>query len=364
MSGDHILGVSEPAVLLVEDSDDDAFLIEKKIKDGAASAFVDDIVVTRVGTLAAAVERCSTHSFDAVLLDLGLPDSRGIETIERFTDHEFDLPIVVLTGLQDEKTSIKAIQQGAQDYLVKGESTAGTIMRALRHAIERKENQRVRRRQRDQIEFFNAVLRHDMLNGMQIIQLHARSLDERLSGDEKDDIEQIVNWSDNIVDLTEKIKDILDAVTSSEQAELSRVRPQTVIEAQVEEIEAMRKGVTIETDCPYGIEVLANDLFADVVRNLLTNAVEHTRPDPVTIEVRARRTENEVEIVIEDDGPGVPAEKAESLFDRGEKGSDSTGNGLGLFFVESMVDTYGGDIRYEPAEPGSRFVMRLPDPQH
>jgi len=364
MTGEHMIGVSEATVLLVEDSDDDAFLIEKKIKDGAASAFVDDISVTRVDTLAAAVERCSSRSFDAVLLDLGLPDSRGIETIERFTDHRFDLPIVVLTGLQDDKTSIEAIQQGAQDYLIKGESTAETIIRAVRHAIERKENQRALRRQRDQIEFFNSVLRHDMLNGMQIIQLRARALDERLSGEEKADIEQIVNWSDNIVELTEKIKEVLDAVASSEQAELSRLRLQTVIEAQVDEIEAMRDGVTVDTDCPYGIEVRANDLFADVVRNLLTNAVEHTRPEPVTIEVTARRTESEIEITIEDDGPGVPAGKEETLFDRGEKGSGSTGNGLGLFFVESMVDTYNGDIRYEQAQSGARFVMTVPDPQN
>ena len=364
MSSKSVIGLATADVLLVEDNDDDAFLIEKKIDQGVDSAFVDDIELTRVKSLAAAIETCETESFDAVFLDLGLPDSRGLETIERFTAQEFDLPVVVLTGLQDDRASIEAIQQGAQDYLIKGESTAETIIRAMRHAIERKENQRQIHRQRDQIEFFNSILRHDMLNGMQIIRLTAQGLEPRLDGEEADDIQTIVNWSDNIVELTEKIKDILDAVTSGEQAELHPIRVQSVVARQIEEIEAMRDGVTVDIEIPYEIEVHANDLFADVIRNLLTNAVDHTAPADVTITVTARQTATDVELVIEDDGPGVPEDKQDTLFNRGAKGSGSSGSGLGLFFIETMVDTYDGEIRFEPADPGARFIMTLPDRQN
>lgn len=363
MSSESVIGLDTANVLLVEDNDDDAFLIEKQIDRGVDSGFVDDIVLTRVESLEAAIDSCESESFDAVFLDLGLPDSRGLETIERFTAQEFDLPVVVLTGLQDDRTSIEAIQQGAQDYLIKGDSTAETIIRAMRHAIERKENQRQLRRQRDQIEFFNSILRHDMLNGMQIIRLTAQGLEPRLDGEEEDDIQTIVNWSDNIVELTEKIKDILDAVTSGEQAELHPIRVQSVVARQVEEIEAMRAGVTVETEIPYEIEVEANDLFADVIRNLLTNAVDHTAPAAVTITISAHRTGTDVELVIEDDGPGVPNDKQDTLFNRGAKGSESSGSGLGLFFIETMVDTYDGEIRFETADPGARFVMTLPDRQ-
>lgn len=360
MSPGNALNKSEVHLLLVEDSDDDAFLFRKEIEKGLEYAFVDDIHLTRVDSLAAATKNCEEQSFDAVFLDLGLPDSNGLTTIERFTDHDFGLPVIVLTGLRDNQASLEAIQQGAQDYLVKGDSGPETIVRAMRHAIERKANEQMVRQQRDQIEFFNSILRHDMLNGLQIVQLRAQSLSERLEGDELSDIEDVLTWTENIIDLTEKTRDILDILTSGGQAELKPIPVQEILEETSGEIERMHEGVTVELDCPAEVTVEANEMLEDVLRNLLTNAVEHTKPDPVTIAVRAEEQGETVHLVVEDDGPGIPGGEQDSLFDRGEKGEESTGTGFGLYFVKSMVDIYDGDIRVESANPGARFVVELP----
>ena len=360
MTAEYTIDLSEVDLLLVEDNDDDAFLFQKEIEKGLQYAFVDEINLTRVESLSGAVEACTEQSFDVVFLDLGLTDSSGTETIEQFTANDFAVPVIVLTGLRDRQTSLAAIRHGAQDYLVKGDSGPETIVRAMRHAIERQANEQTVRRQRDQMEFFNSILRHDLLNGLQIIQLRAQALSDRLDGEAQADVEDIVSWSDNIVDLTEKTRDIMDTLTSGERAELSAVSLRDVLAGMVDDIEQMRDGVSVKLDCPADITVKANDLLEEVLRNLLTNAVKHTKPQPVTVTVRAEEAAGSVRLVVEDDGPGIPEKQRKKLFERGEKGDGSTGSGFGLYFVKSMVETYNGDIWVESANPGARFVMTFP----
>jgi signal transduction histidine kinase len=349
------------SVLLVEDSDDDALFIRKDLEAGIEYAFVDDIEVTRVASLAAAVEACEAESFDAVFLDLGLPDSNGIETVSRFTAHEFDVPVVVLTGLRDRGMALEAIREGAQDYLVKGDTTPESVVRSMRHGIERKKNERQLRRQRDQMEFFNSILQHDLLNGMEVIRGYARMLETDLEGEHREQAATVVDWSDNIVELTGKVRDVLDTLTSGESADLRPVFLGGLLPDLASETEALREGATVTVDCPDDVAVLADELFEDVLRNLMTNAVVHTRPDPVTVAVSVERDGDSVRIVVADDGPGVPDEAKEVIFDRGEKGEGSGGSGFGLYFVASMLDTYGGTIHVEDADGGgARFVMELP----
>ncbi|GAB6054281.1 hypothetical protein JCM17960_31010 [Magnetospira thiophila] len=94
-----------------------------------------------VQTLALALEHLARDSFDVVLLDLSLPDSQGHATLEKVIAQAPDLPIVVLTGLDDEKFAMEAMQKGAQDFLVKGDGDGRLIARALRYAIERQRSE-------------------------------------------------------------------------------------------------------------------------------------------------------------------------------------------------------------------------------
>ena len=110
----------------------------------------------------AGLQHLAQNAADVVLLDLTLPDSHGFETFS--TDHKQapDMAIVVLSGLDDETLAVRAVHEGAQDYLVKGQVDGGTIWRSMRYAIERQRLETVRRdleRQRD--EFFSSVS-HDL----------------------------------------------------------------------------------------------------------------------------------------------------------------------------------------------------------
>lgn len=120
-------------VLLIEDSLADARLINEMISDVRGI----NVRLEHALRLSSGIERLKRDSFDVVLLDLGLPDSFGLETLNTLLKEELDIPVVVMTGLDDEDTGIKAVQMGAQDFLVKLQIEGNLIVRSLRYAIER-----------------------------------------------------------------------------------------------------------------------------------------------------------------------------------------------------------------------------------
>ena len=127
-----MIGRSTIRILLVEDDSGDAYLVRERLADAP-----DRVMLEWVDTLDKGMRRVREGGIDAVLLDLGLPESRGLETLHRMQGVAGDVPIVVLTGVGDEAVGTLAIRDGAQDYLVKGVASGPLIVRALRYAIER-----------------------------------------------------------------------------------------------------------------------------------------------------------------------------------------------------------------------------------
>lgn len=126
--------MSEPrSVLLVEDSPSDARLIRELVRDGSTR-----FEVVHVATLGAALEALASQRFEVVLLDLALPDTCGVETVERILEAASEIPVVVLTGNDDDGVALRAVHVGAQDYLVKGQFDHELLARTLRYAIERR----------------------------------------------------------------------------------------------------------------------------------------------------------------------------------------------------------------------------------
>src|SRR5512139_1976139 len=119
-------------LLLVEDDPTQALLLRETLAHGAIRT-----ELTHAERLSAALEHLSKARFDVVVLDLGLPDSQGLDTFIRLRAHAPGLPILVLTALDDQDLAVRAVHEGAQDYLVKGEVNGDLLGRALRHAIER-----------------------------------------------------------------------------------------------------------------------------------------------------------------------------------------------------------------------------------
>jgi DNA-binding NarL/FixJ family response regulator len=124
-------------LLLVDDNPDDAFLTRSMLKKTAGYTF--DFHIENCSNLTEALAHLASENPDVVLLDLGLPESQGLETLEKVLAADSNIPIVVFTGHYDEELGMQAVQKGAQDYLVKGQVTYDLLVRSLRYAIERKQ---------------------------------------------------------------------------------------------------------------------------------------------------------------------------------------------------------------------------------
>ena len=128
-------------VLLIEDNEGDARLIQAYLSETANIT----IELERADCLSAGLGCLADGGLDVVLLDLVLPDSSGLETFRKVIEHDPDAAVVVLTGLDVDELALRAVQEGAEDYLVKNELDADRLIRSVRYAVERTERRRVQR---------------------------------------------------------------------------------------------------------------------------------------------------------------------------------------------------------------------------
>ena len=138
-------------VLLIEDNPGDARLVKEMLIDEGANKFS----LAHVGLIREGLSLLRDEDYHVVLLDLSLPDGHGLDTIRQVCAIAPHLPIIILTGLDDETIAIRAVQEGAQDYLVKGQMDSNLLARAIRYAIERK---RVEEKLRESEERYRKIL--------------------------------------------------------------------------------------------------------------------------------------------------------------------------------------------------------------
>ena len=120
-------------ILLIEDDPGDARLIQEMIKDIGSEKFT----LFHVQTLKDGLDKLNEENFNVILLDLLLPDSMELQTLYRLTSAAKDMPIIVLTGIASEDIGIKAINEGAQDYLIKDQVNSNLLIRSINYSIER-----------------------------------------------------------------------------------------------------------------------------------------------------------------------------------------------------------------------------------
>ena len=121
-------------MLLIEDNPGDARLIREMLQEQSSQK----IDLMHVECMRDAEKHLAENSTDVILLDLGLPDAQGLEAVRRTHAAARGVPLVVLSGLDDESMAMQAMQEGAQDYLIKGQIEPRELVRALRYAVERK----------------------------------------------------------------------------------------------------------------------------------------------------------------------------------------------------------------------------------
>ncbi|WP_248299358.1 sensor histidine kinase [Halorhabdus amylolytica] len=223
-----------------------------------------------------------------------------------------------------------------------------------------RESRRVVRHRTEQLEFLNGVLRHNIRNGVQVIDSNAQLLARDLQGDDKERVDRIRERSAELSELTGKIRSITETLTSDGDR-VWAVDVGAPLSAALERVEAEHT-LTVKGDVDDDQTVLANGLLADVFEAVVRNAAEHGDDASATVEIEIRPMGEWLQVRIADEGPGVSDHLKESLFER-DVSVSQTAHGFGLYFVAVMMDLYGGDVWFEDNDPtGAIAVLEFQRP--
>jgi signal transduction histidine kinase len=354
-------------------------------------------VVTTCATGREAIDLIDAHGVDVLLTDKNLPDVNGIDLVRHVKDVQPDAECLIITGYPSLDTALKAMELDVFDYIVKPPRDVFDVRRKVRQAFAKQAVVRENRRLLADLVVKNAELVKAVqeLRSMQdeLIQSEklagigtlaagiAHEISSPLFGimglaeaiRDEDDLRLVHDYAQEIVDYSRTIKDIVTELTG-----YSRASPEdyhtTVDLAQVAE-DAVRliarsseyDTSVVRVEAEPGLYVIARSqelqqVFVNLVRNAIEAVVEAPRAGSGEVRVKLGRGDGHVWARVEDDGPGIPEDKRNVVFDPFYTTKPpGKGTGLGLNIVYRIVTKYRGQIAVEGRVPrGSVFHLRFP----
>jgi signal transduction histidine kinase len=348
------------SILLIEDNPNDAMLVERYLRNAESALLPDSIQIHHEESLAPGLTALEDREIDLLLLDLGLPESEGIDTFDRVRSETTGVPVIVLTGLQDSQAAVDLVQEGAQDYLMKDRLDESRLVKSIRYALERQQQKSRLQTTNEQLEVLNRILRHDIRNDLQVQRLRFDSLREQLDG-ESEDLERVITANKHILDLTKNSKEYMDFIAGEEDVTRKPIRLDTLLEQELENARSTFEDAefTVSGSLP-PVSVYANEMLSSVFRNLFSNAVTHNDKETPTVEVDVTEQSGTVRVIVSDNGPGIPEDQQTDIFGKGSLGLDSPGTGIGLYLVQTLVSAYKGRVSVTDSEPtGAAFTIEL-----
>ncbi|MFC3959199.1 hybrid sensor histidine kinase/response regulator [Halovivax cerinus] len=348
-------------VVLVEDDIDDARFVERLLVDrhttGRGESLVDVDTVERADSLATGIETIAAVEPDVVLLDLGLPDSDGVETVDRLIDRAPGVPVVVLTGQTD--LGVDAIRCGAQDYLRKGHITAPLLRRSLRYAIERGRVQRELRDRSLRLAVANELLRTDVRNDVSLVVGLADQLESRVDPTHDETVDTLLDASRHVLRLTDTVADLMDVISGDPASQLEPTDLRAVLEPEIDRFRD-REGVELDVEWLVASEtaptVAGTPMLGAMFEHVLSNAATTSERDPIHIDVTIAESDDSVSVEIADDGVGIPDAQKTAIVDPTADATGPSAPGTGLYFVTTVLDTVGGSIEIADNSPRGTVV--------
>ncbi|WGV23316.1 hybrid sensor histidine kinase/response regulator [Halotia branconii] len=383
-------------ILLVEDSPTDARLLHQIFM----RADQEEWQMTHVERLSEAInislenpifipddsqtQNVKQRRFDVVLLDLSLPDSTGLDTLKEYQAEIPDIPVVVLTGLDDQQLALQALAEGAQDYLVKDQITMQLLVRAARYAIERGDilnklretEERSRHALAKEQELnelksnFVAMVSHEFRNPMTTIRTALEILEYNNA---ELTPEQRTKYFERVQNAIKQMLQLLDEIlflSKTEAAKLEYNPAPLHLEnfcSEIADIFQMRTGshhtisFTVQGECNH--VQMDEDLLTCILTNLLSNAIKYS-PQPSYIKFDLNCNNGIATFQVQDQGVGIPQKDQSNLFQSFYRASNVgriQGTGLGLAIVKRCVDLHGGEIQIESQQNiGTTVTVTLP----
>jgi signal transduction histidine kinase len=359
---------SEPIkVLLVEDNLVDARLLY----EGLQETLPEEFQMTHVRRLSEALEYLWEETCNVVLLDLGLPDSHGIDTLVVMRAQAPGVPIVVLTGFQDEALAVEALQGGAQDYLVKGQVDSKLLGRSLRYAIVRKATEeallrqgvalaRVEQLQRSRQRLIAA---QERVRRETSTQLH-EGVQEKLSI-LKGNLQELLKGTNSASETTRLLSEVIDGLNQVIERQVGvlsrRLYPSALSHGLVPtflsfgdqfkagpavEIELDEELVRREKGDRNSVPEQVKLAVYRIAEEALTNVVKHAKASKVTVRLDTSR-EGWLRLMVRDDGQSFNVESAP--------------RGLGVATMQDYADAVGGQcVVHSAPGMGTEVTAVLP----
>lgn len=368
-------------VLLIEDNPGDARMIQESLAETTDDPF--DLETT--DTLAAGLQRLGLGGIDAMLLDLALPDSFGLETFARAKAQALGVAIIILTGIKDESLALKLVQRGAQDFVAKVDASGNNLTRAILYAIERERlelkfkrlneelEQRIRERTSEleaanqELEAFSSSVSHDLRAPLMNIHAYSDLLLEKHASQVGEQAQKYLRGiNEGVMRMSHLIDDLLKLSKMNRQ-ELHRqsVHLVPLVAEVLHELEAQTANRKINWRIG-ALPVIQGDqgLLKQVFTNLLSNAIKYTRPcNPAVIEISQEVIEGQRTFLVRDNGVGFDMKQATELFApfrRFHSEQDFEGTGIGLATVRRIIDKHRGRV-WADSRPnqGSTFYFTV-----
>ncbi|MHC4395693.1 MAG: ATP-binding protein [Planctomycetota bacterium] len=360
-------------LLLVEDDPSACQFVKQALSD--CSKIINfDVETTR--DLSETIEILNCRDFDIILLDLELPDSRGIDTVIRIRAANPFISIIVMTEPDEEEIGIEAIKNGADDYLVKGKIFKDVLGRSIYYVIERKKEREQNSGEltrlienletsNKELKDFAYVVSHDLKAPLRAI----KTLADWLSTDYADKIgqdgkEQI----DLLLSRVDRMHNLIEGVLQYSRVGRIKQRPVNVnlndLMSEIIETIGPDKNIRIEVKNQLPTIFFEQTRITQLFQNLLNNAVTHMDKSNGLIEVTCAEEDGYWKFAIADNGPGIKQKDFERIFQIFQTllpRDQLESTGVGLTIVKKIVETYGGRIWVESQVGiGSTFHFTLP----
>jgi signal transduction histidine kinase len=377
------MATNKISILMIEDNPGDARLILLMLNSTNLPSSTQ-FKLTIAENLSTGLEHLSSEEFEVVLLDLSLPDSFGIDSISKIRKLTEKIPIIVLTSLEDETVGISAMQQGAQDYLIKGQIDTQLLSRTIIYSIERSRlsasmHDLLQREQEARAEAekanrakddFLAVLSHELRSPLTAIigwatLLNKGLADSSLTTQALEVIERLARSQAYLID---DILDVSRIVAGKIKIDPKPVNLVGVIENAIDVVKpsAEAKSIRLEFVTQSCIVLGDRARLQQVIWNLLTNAVKFTQVGGY-VHIELKNIGSSAVVEVKDNGQGISTDFLPLVFDRFQQAETSStrrsnGLGLGLAIVSHMVTLHGGTIAVESEGEGkgATFTLTLP----
>lgn len=218
------------------------------------------------------------------------------------------------------------------------------------------------KRRENELDALNRILRHDIRNDVNVVLGWVELLEDHVDDEGRQPLQRIADTAEHVLELTETAGEYAEVVTDDHDLE---TKPVPLRETLQHVLDVRRESFpdaefVVDGEIP-DVDVMANEMLGSVFRNLLNNAVRHNDEDDPAVEVRCETSADAVHVHVADDGPGIPDHQKQVIFEQGEKGLGSSGTGMGLYLVQTLVEQYDGDVRVADNDPtGSVFSVTLP----